>query len=205
MLTVFADPPAPAEPRAARKRPWRIPPKRHDRGHVDGFGRSPGPATPRNDAAAAGSYSSRRPRARPSRRRRIGRQVDPAAVDPLSAVPPLCNLRRSGSGNGSPLVTHPLHPPALIGSFLPTFLVHPAEAYLRRCKVNGGQVPVPPLCSSQRPRSPVRPASNRRLERPETAEQRRGTGTPSVARSCVAIVGCARFSRMNHIFFGSSD
>ncbi len=76
--------------------------------------------------------------------------------------------------------------------------VHPAEAYLRRWKVNGGQVPVPPLCSSQPPRSPVRPASNRRFERPEIAEQRRGTGTPSVAQSCVAIVGCARFSRMNH-------
>ncbi len=75
--------------------------------------------------------------------------------------------------------------------------VHPAEAYLRRWKVNGGQVPVPPLCSSQPPRSPVRPASNRRFERPEIAEQRRGTGTPSVAQSCVAIVGCARFSRMN--------
>ncbi len=77
------------------------------------------------------------------------------------------------------------------------FQVHPAEAYLRRWKVNGGQVPVPPLCSSQPPRSPVRPASNRRFERPEIAEQRRGTGTPSVAQSCVAIVGCARFSRMN--------
>ena len=76
-------------------------------------------------------------------------------------------------------------------------VVHPAEAYLRRWKVNGGQVPVPPLCSSQPPRSPVRPASNRRFERPEIAEQRRGTGTPSVAQSCVAIVGCARFSRMN--------
>ncbi len=76
-------------------------------------------------------------------------------------------------------------------------VVHPAEAYLRRWKVDGGQVPVPPLCSSQPPRSPVRPASNRRFERPEIAEQRRGTGTPSVAQSCVAIVGCARFSRMN--------
>ncbi len=76
-------------------------------------------------------------------------------------------------------------------------MVHPAEAYLRRWKVDGGQVPVPPLCSSQPPRSPVRPASNRRFERPEIAEQRRGTGTPSVAQSCVAIVGCARFSRMN--------
>ncbi len=64
----------------------------------------------------------------------------------------------------------------------------------------GGQVPVPPLCSSQPPRSPVRPASNRRFERPEIAEQRRGTGTPSVAQSCVAIVGCARFSRMNPFF-----
>ncbi len=58
---------------------------------------------------------------------------------------------------------------------------------------------MPPLCSSQPPRSPVRPASNRRFERPEIAEQRRGTGTPSVAQSCVAIVGCARFSRMNQI------